>query len=931
MKKIYFLMLAFFVVLGIVGQVNKQNQALHDLPFHSNQLVEVKPINQASDFRAVWVTSLTGDIASYSNVTQYQTEINKVFAVMEYYNMNVMVFHIRTHNNALYKSSLNPVASYYRNVNFDAWDPIAWIIEQCHLRGMEFHAWLNPYRCSTTFSGTTTQYAANQPSYNIASNPENLLKTSNGIILNPGEPAVRQFLVDTCMEVIERYDVDAIHFDDYFYADGVDDTTTRSKYNQAGLSVEDFRRQQVDLFIEKLSQTMRAYNLAHHRLVQLGVAPTGIYRNSSSGVETVYDSNGTLITPIGSTTGGWQHYGSYLFCDTKKWIDNEWIDYIIPQSYWGFTHPTAGYINVMSWWAKVVKYKNVNLYSGMGLYMAGSSNTYSWVTDPMEASKQIDYAKTLPEVQGHCIFSYKHIKAAYDQNPGRYLENMKNVKNNNWTNEVLVPEIRTYEAISLPSVASIAVAKDQNAYVISFPKVDGAKFYALYRGTKPLSFSADELLAVTSGPTAGLEVTYVDEIGSGQYFYGVRPVSITNTLGGTAMASSDVATLRVRFLDDDGSVLKVQYLLSGGQALAPSNPTKEGFDFVGWDHELSNITESIDIRAQYSVKMLTVTFKDHEQVLATVQVPYGGTAEVSDPVKEGHVFDGWLQSLENIKQNTVIYASFSPFIFTVVFLGRDGLALKTEQVAYGDSAVAPIINDSHFTAWNQSFANVTSDLLITPLFDDAFKLIFKVDDQIIHEVLDAKGPFQVPSIPFKEGHDQQPPVWSITDFSTITEDTIITPIYYINTFSVTFLVLNNKVLSTEIVKWQQAAPAPTNTAENGYSFQAWNQDFSTVTADATITAIYDINKFTVTFLGLNGKVLSTEIVNWQQGATAPTNTAESGYSFQGWDRDFSCVSEDMTVKGRYLASSTNSCSGLNLPQLTYLLVALAWLLWKRRK
>jgi len=231
---------------------------------------------QASEFRAVWVTTLTGDIAAYSSETQYKAEMNKVFEVMEYYNLNAMIFHIRTHNNALYNSDLNPVASWYSSVDFNLWDPLEWIIEESHKRGIEFHAWLNPYRVSTSYSGTVEDYALTVPSYNIASNPENLLKTTNGILLNPGEPAVRNFLVDSVMEIINRYDVDAIHFDDYFYTDGIDDTTTRNKYNTSNLSIEDFRRQQIDIFIEQLYNEMRSFSLTNNRVIQLGISPTGI-------------------------------------------------------------------------------------------------------------------------------------------------------------------------------------------------------------------------------------------------------------------------------------------------------------------------------------------------------------------------------------------------------------------------------------------------------------------------------------------------------------------------------------------------------------------------------------------------------------------------------------------------------------------------------
>ncbi len=752
--------------------------------------------------------------------------------------MNVMVFHIRTHNNALYKSSLNPVASYYSTVNFDNWDPITWIIEECHKRGMEFHAWLNPYRCSTTYSGTIPDYAALQPAYNIASNPEYLLKTSNGVLLNPGEPAVRQFLVDTCLEVMERYEVDAIHFDDYFYADGIDDSATRTKYNVDNLSTADFRRQQVDLFIQLLSEAMRTFNLAHETCVQLGIAPTGVYRNDSNPVIT-YDENGTLISPYGSHTGAWEHYGDYLYCDTKKWIDNEWIDYILPQSYWGFTHPVAGFEDVMSWWALVVKHKNVNLYSGMGIYMALSSSTYSWASDYAEAQKQIVYGTQIPEIQGHCLFSYKHVVAAYDQTSTILYENMRRVKADNWTGAAILPEIRTYESEILPSVGSIVVSKVADGYSLDFQTLDQAKFYAIYRSTQELTFSASEVIDVIGAGADQTALNYVDNVATGHYYYGVKPMSANNTLGNPSVSSTDSTGHLVMFADFDGSILKTQFIADGQNAVAPADPTRLGYVFTGWDHALENITESLTITAVYEIIRLNVSFMDGEIVLETQTVDYGGSVTREDPVKVGHVFEGWNKILTNITADLTVQAIFSPICYQVLFLDRRGLALKTEFVAYGTPATAPAVTDEHFIGWDREFSNITSNLAVNSQYDNAFDLTFMVGEQVILEVFDVFGDFDVPAIPAKAGYDQVAPVWSTQDFSGISADTVVTAVYQINTYTVVFKGVGGKVLATEIVDWQTPAPAPEDVAEPGYAFLGWDVDFSNVTSNLTVTGQYE--------------------------------------------------------------------------------------------
>ena len=262
-------------------------------------------IPQEADFRAVWISPLVGDLAAFGSESQFKKQMYVVFDVLEYFNMNAMIFHVRLNNDALYQSDLNPLASIFQNVNFDEFDPLAWTISECHKRGIEFHAWLNPYRLGSSTLGLSVEdYAKTFPSYNIASNPAYILKGTTGVILNPGEVSVRKFIVDTCMEIIENYNVDAIHFDDYFYIGGVDDSVTRAKYNFNNLTIPDFRRQQVDLFIEALSTKMRQYNLLNNRHVQLGISPTGIYRNGSYQATATYDANGSMITPVGSNTVG---------------------------------------------------------------------------------------------------------------------------------------------------------------------------------------------------------------------------------------------------------------------------------------------------------------------------------------------------------------------------------------------------------------------------------------------------------------------------------------------------------------------------------------------------------------------------------------------------------------------------------------------------
>ena len=437
------------------------------------------PVQQ---FRAAWVSHFAGDVASYQNETQYKKMMTTVLDNMQSMGMNAIIYHVRTHNNAMYNSSMNPIASWWRNVNFEEFDPLTWLIDETHKRGMEFHAWMNPYRISSTGVDDLDALASSFPSNNIASNKNMYLSTNGGVILNPGEPDVRKFIVDTCMEVVEKYDVDAIHFDDYFYISGVDDTATRNKYNTKGLSLGDFRREQVDLFIEQLHTAITKYNEANNKFVQLGISPSGIYRNGSSyGSNTTpkYDGNGNLTSPIGSNTSGFAHYDNYLYSDTKKWIDNEWIDYILPQTYWAINHTNASFAKLTKWWSWCVRNKNVNLYMGHGIYMAleynentkPSSSYYYWGS-PKEIENQLLDISKYPEIDGSSMYKY----ASLISNNALGQAGVVTLKRL-WNKQVPGAVIKAFKDTASVEVQNVVL----NNNILSWDKVDNVRQYVVWR------------------------------------------------------------------------------------------------------------------------------------------------------------------------------------------------------------------------------------------------------------------------------------------------------------------------------------------------------------------------------------------------------------------------------------------------------------------
>ena len=502
-------------------------------------------VDPDQEFRAVWVTPLGGDsnLVTYNSEASFKSNCEYIFTIMEENNLNALIYHVRTHNNALYKSNLNPVATYWSNVNFNSFDPLEWLISECHKRGYEFHAWLNPYRCGSNHVGSYNNL-------NPASSAANTLTYNSNTILNPGLPVVREFIRDTVLEIVENYDVDAIHFDDYFYmnmgANGAltgettilneADQTTYETYidNNPGCGFSknstnnkaDWRRLQVDNLIEMLDEALDTYNTTNHKYVQLGIAPTGVYQNGTGTV--TYDGNGLPIT-TGSKTTGQTHYSSYLFCDTLKWCKEGWIDYILPQTYWATNHTACPYETLVSWWAACVKNLPVNFYSGIGLYMADeASNTKNWKDDMDELYNQLDYLSTLANCSGASIYNFANLRKHHDGTASNAATQVENLGTHAWTRRVVQAELKSFTKVNLGEVSNFHV----NNKVLTWDALDNTKFYCIYRNSSDVTFASSELVAVV-----GNTITTWTDTANGNYNYGIKALSYTNTLGAPTLES----------------------------------------------------------------------------------------------------------------------------------------------------------------------------------------------------------------------------------------------------------------------------------------------------------------------------------------------------------------------------------------------------------
>ena len=210
---------------------------------------------------------------------------------------------------------------------------------------------------------------------------------------------------------------------------------------------------------------------ANNKFVELGISPTGVYKNANNINEATtplsqykYDDDGNLVYPIGATIGCQMHYESYLFCDTLKWVNNEWINYILPQTYWARSHRSAPFERLINWWNMAVKNKNVNLYAGMGIYM--------WTSSTTEAYEQLKISDSLENVMGTSIYSYKQVQQGYHNTDTAAKTQMSLVKTKMWTSKVVAPEITGFDAVELGSVQNFM----QYENTICFSALENAKF-----------------------------------------------------------------------------------------------------------------------------------------------------------------------------------------------------------------------------------------------------------------------------------------------------------------------------------------------------------------------------------------------------------------------------------------------------------------------
>ena len=364
--------------------------------------------------RGVWVSNVANiDTPKTINAEEYKDYLVKMIANIASYNINLIVFQVRPTSDAYYKSKLNPWSRFITGTEGKdpGFDVLEFVIEEAKKYGIEVHAWMNPYRVA---SATLEQMGLSKEEYlntldelNYARrHPEDTILDGLGkVILKPASETVIKFVTDTIMEVVENYDVTGVHIDDYFYpyakvpVSEEEEDFNKAKEANPELSMDDWRRENVNKMIRNIHQSLKAFNEKNQKCVEFGISPFAIYRTHISLKEDGWEK-GSL-----HSAGALQCYTD-LYSDVYKWMEEGWIDYVVPQVYFSFERRDVNYHDLTKWWVERCAETGTKLYIGQGLYQMGVNEVWQ---NPLEIDNQLRFNQQFANISGTIFFTYRDL------------------------------------------------------------------------------------------------------------------------------------------------------------------------------------------------------------------------------------------------------------------------------------------------------------------------------------------------------------------------------------------------------------------------------------------------------------------------------------------------------------------------------------------
>jgi uncharacterized lipoprotein YddW (UPF0748 family) len=419
-----------------------------------------KAPDQGRELRGMWIATVRGTDwpgGGGHTAERQRAEYRRLLDAAKALQLNAVFVHVRPTADAFYGSPYEPWSQWItgRQGKDPGYDVLGFMLREAHLRGLEFHAWFNPYRVSPQ-----PDLKRLAPANPARKNPGWVRRYGDGLWYDPGLPQVRDLVSKVILDVVRKYDIDGVHFDDYFYPypEGRDypDQATFKAHGKGFADKAAWRRDNVNTLVERISAEV-------HRAkpwVRFGISPFGVWRNRSS-------------DPAGSATRALQSYDD-IYADSRLWVKKGWVDYILPQLYWPLGDPLADYRTLTAWWARQVRGTGVQLTIGHGAYRVGAPGPWRRAG---ELSRQLTVNDRFPEVRGDVFFSARDLVSDRRGFATR-------IRADHYSRPALVPVAERRAKAAGPArvapPAAVAAEFRDKAVTVRWPGT-GAARYAVYR------------------------------------------------------------------------------------------------------------------------------------------------------------------------------------------------------------------------------------------------------------------------------------------------------------------------------------------------------------------------------------------------------------------------------------------------------------------
>ena len=458
------------------------------------------------EFRGAWINTIYQEQYSQQSTLENKIYLCSLLDKLRHAGCNVVIFQVRPQSDAFYESDIEPWSKHLTGragrAPQPAWDPLQFMVEQAHARGMELHAWLNPYRVTTSAKELPPK------GHIYHDHPERFVKYAGKIYFDPAYKENRDYIARVVKDIVSRYDIDAIHLDDYFYPYPVNgkpfpDNASYKKFGK-GTNRGDWRRQNVNLLIEQLHKVITDTK----PWVRFGISPFGIWRNKASDAD-------------GSDTNGLQNYDD-LYADVLLWTRQGWVDYLIPQLYWELEHKAASTLKLSRWWNDHANGRH--LYIGQSVKVTMDKPDVGGSKAKNQLAHKIALSRELPCVQGNCWWPgylvADNYKGVADLLTDQYQSTVALVPPSPWIDDKRPGEVKHLKADCDGGRVELRWKAPSTR-----DKMQQARAYVVYRFDDNGNIDIDDATAIRA---VTYEPQYSEVVDKGKYTYVVTVIDRAN-------------------------------------------------------------------------------------------------------------------------------------------------------------------------------------------------------------------------------------------------------------------------------------------------------------------------------------------------------------------------------------------------------------------